>query len=64
MTYNFKINTNKVSFQYESNLKGNIEKVKKAAKIICQAKKFVIIAGAGIKYTSKYKEVTLSLIHI
>ena len=55
---NFKINTNKVSFQYESNLKGNIEKIKKAAKIICQAKKFVIIAGAGIKYTSKYKEVT------
>jgi len=55
---NFKINTNKVSFQYESNLKGNIEKIKKAAKIICQSKKFVIIAGAGIKYTSKYKEVT------
>ena len=54
----FKINTNKVSFQYESNLKGNIEKIKKAAKIICQSKKFVIIAGAGIKYTSKYKEVT------
>ena len=55
---NFKINTNKVSFQYESNLKGKIEKIKKAAKIICQSKKFVIIAGAGIKYTSKYKEVT------
>ena len=55
---NFKINTNKVSFQHESNLKGNIEKIKKAAKIICQSKKFVIIAGAGIKYTSKYKEVT------
>ena len=54
---NFKINTNKVSFQYESNLKGNIEKIKKAAKIICEAKQFVIIAGAGIKYTSKYKEV-------
>ena len=54
---NYNINTNKISFKYESNLKGKIEKIKKAAKIICEAKQFVIIAGAGIKYTSKYKEV-------
>ena len=38
-------------------MKGNSEKIKKAAKIINQAKQFVIIAGAGIKYTAKYKEV-------
>jgi len=56
-TNNYNINTNKPSFKNESNLKGNNEKIKKAAKIINQAKQFVIIAGGGIKYTAKYKEV-------
>jgi len=54
---NYNINTKNPSFSYESDLKGNIEKIKKAAKIINQAKQFVIIAGGGIKYTAKYKEV-------
>ena len=54
---NYNVNTNKPTFKYESNLKGNIEKIKKTAKIIQNAKQFVIIAGAGIKYTAKYKEV-------
>jgi thiamine pyrophosphate-dependent acetolactate synthase large subunit-like protein len=38
-------------------LKVTMRKLKKAAKIINQANQFVIIAGGGIKYTSKYKEV-------
>ena len=53
----YKINTNKPSFKDEINLKGNNEKIKIAAKIISKANKFVIIAGGGIKYTAKYKEV-------
>jgi thiamine pyrophosphate-dependent acetolactate synthase large subunit-like protein len=56
-TNTYKINTNKPSFESESSLKGNNEKIKKAAKIINQASQFVIIAGGGIKYTAKYKEV-------
>ena len=74
-TNTYKINTNKPSFESESSLKGKKEKIKKAAKIINQASQFVIIAGGGIKYTAKYKEViklaellnapiVLSLIHI
>ena len=53
----YKMNTNKPSFKNEINLKGNNEKIKIAAKIISKANKFVIIAGGGIKYTAKYKEV-------
>ena len=53
----YKINTNKPSFKNEINLKGKNEKIKIAAKIISKANKFVIIAGGGIKYTAKYKEV-------
>ena len=53
----YNINTKKPSFTNESNLKGNIDKIKKSSRIIQQAKKFVIIAGAGIKYNAKYKEV-------
>ena len=56
-TNTYKINTNKPSFESESTMRGNNEKIKKAAKIINQAKQFVIIAGGGIKYTAKYKEV-------
>ena len=56
-TNTYKINTNKPSFESESTMSGNNEKIKKAAKIINQAKQFVIIAGGGIKYTAKYKEV-------
>ena len=56
-TNNYKINTNKSSFSNESSLRGKDENIKKSAKIINQAKQFVIIAGGGIKYTAKYKEV-------
>ena len=56
-TNNYNVNTNKPSFVSESTLKGKNEKIKKAAKIINQAKQFTIIAGAGIKYNAKYKEV-------
>ena len=53
---NFKIN-NKISYINESSIKGEASKIKKAVKIIKDSKKIVIIAGGGIKYTSKYKEV-------
>jgi thiamine pyrophosphate-dependent acetolactate synthase large subunit-like protein len=53
---NFKIN-NKISYKNESSIKGEINKIKKTVKIIKDSKKIVIIAGGGIKYTSKYKEV-------
>ena len=53
---NFKIN-NKTSYKSESLIKGEANKIKKAVKIIKNAQKPVIIAGGGIKYTAKYKEV-------
>ena len=56
-TENYNINVKKPSFDSESYLKGNKEKITRAAKIISHAKQFVIIAGGGIKYTSKYLEV-------
>ena len=56
-TNNYNINTNKPSFSNESSLSGKDENIKRSAKIINQAKQFVIIAGGGIKYTAKYKEV-------
>jgi thiamine pyrophosphate-dependent acetolactate synthase large subunit-like protein len=55
-TETFKIN-NKISYKRENTIKGEIYKIKKAAKIIRNSKKTVIIAGGGIKYTAKYKEV-------
>jgi len=53
---NFKIN-NKISYKNDSSIKAEVNKIKKAVKIIKDSKKIVIIAGGGIKYTSKYKEV-------
>jgi thiamine pyrophosphate-dependent acetolactate synthase large subunit-like protein len=53
---NFKIN-NKTSYKSESLIKGETNKIKKAVKIIKNSQKPVIIAGGGIKYTAKYKEV-------
>jgi len=52
----FKIN-NKASYESESSVKGELNKIIKAVKIIKDSKKTVIIAGGGIKYTGKYKEV-------
>ncbi len=56
-TENYNINVKKPSFDSESHLKGNKEKITRAAKIISHAKQLVIIAGGGIKYTAKYLEV-------
>ena len=56
-TENYNINIKKPSFDSESQLKGNKEKITRAAKIINHAKQFVIIAGGGIKYNAKYLEV-------
>ena len=53
---NFKIN-NKTSYKNESLIKGDTNKIKKAVKLIKNSQKTVIVAGGGIKYTAKYKEV-------
>ena len=54
----FNINQNKKSYETESVKKGKKNDIKKAVKIISKASKAVIIAGGGIKYVSKYKDVT------
>jgi len=56
-TNSYNIDINKSSFSFESNLKGDFKKIRKTTKIINQAKQLVIIAGGGIKYAAKYKEV-------
>ena len=56
-TAKFNINQNNKSYETESSLKGKKNHIKKAVKIISKASKIVIIAGGGIKYTSKYKDV-------
>ncbi len=53
----FNINQNKKSYEEQNSLKGKLNNIKKAVKIINQSKKAIIIAGAGIKYTSKHKDV-------
>ena len=53
----FNINQSKKSYSSESFLKAKSSEIKKSAKIIKQSTKPVIIAGGGIKYTAKYKEV-------
>ena len=53
----FNINQNKKSYEDQSSIKGKTHVIKKAVKIINNSKKTVIIAGGGIKYTGKYKEV-------
>ncbi len=54
----FNINQNKKSYETESAIKGKKNDIKKAVKIISKASKIVIIAGGGIKYSGKYKDVT------
>ena len=56
-TSKFNINQSKKSYSSESSLKAKNSAIKKSAKIIAQSTKPVIIAGGGIKYTAKYKEV-------
>ena len=53
----FNINLNKKSYKDQSLIKGNTNEIKKAVKIINNSKKTVIIAGGGIKYTGKHKDV-------
>ena len=53
----FNINQNKKSYKDQSSIKGKTHVIKKAVKIINNSKKTVIIAGGGIKYTSKHKDV-------
>ena len=53
----FKINIKKNSFDYINSTKGKDIKIKKAVKLINKYENIVIIAGAGIKYFSKYNNV-------
>ncbi len=54
---NFKINEKSQSFDNQNSTKSKSNYIKKAVKIINSSNKTVIIAGGGIKYTSKYKNV-------
>ena len=53
----YNINENKKSYENQSSIKAKSNSIKKAVKIISKSKKGVIVAGGGIKYNSKYKEV-------
>jgi len=54
---NFKINEKNQSFDNQNLTKAKSNYIKKAVKIINSSNKIVIIAGGGIKYNSKYKNV-------
>ena len=54
---NFKINDKNQSFDNQNSTKAKSNYIKKAVKIISNSNKTVIIAGGGIKYTSKYKNI-------
>ena len=54
---NFKINLKNQSFNNQNSTKAKSNYIKKAVKIISSSNKIVIIAGGGIKYNSKYKNV-------
>ena len=53
----YKINENIKSYENQSSIKAKSNSIKKAVKIISKSIKGVIVAGGGIKYNSKYKEV-------
>ena len=53
----FNINQYKKSYEDQSSAQGKANDIKKAVKIINNSKKTVIIAGGGIKYTGKHKDV-------
>ncbi len=53
----FKINEKNSSFVNQNSTKADSSYIKKAVKIISNSNKTVIIAGGGIKYNSKYKNV-------
>ncbi len=54
---NFKINEKIQSFDNQNSTKAKFNFIKKAVQIIKNSSKTVIIAGGGIKYSSKYKNV-------
>ena len=54
---NFKINEKNQSFDNQNSTKAKSNFIKKAVQIINNSSKTVIIAGGGIKYSSKYKNV-------
>ncbi len=54
---NFKINEKIQSFHNQNSTKAKSNFIKKAVQIINNSSKTVIIAGGGIKYSSKYKNV-------
>ena len=54
---NFKINEKIQSFDNQNSTKAKSNYIKKAVQIIKNSSKTVIIAGAGIKYSLKYKNV-------
>jgi len=53
----FKINEKSQSFDNQNSTKAKFNYIKKAVKIISNSNKTVILAGGGIKYTSRYKNV-------
>ena len=55
---NFKINKKNKSFKNFYKTKAKTKDINRCIKLINNSKKFVIIVGAGIKYTSSFKEVT------
>jgi len=52
----FKINEKKKSYDNQNSTKAKYNSIKRAVQIIRTSNKIVIIAGAGIKYNSKYKD--------
>jgi len=54
---NFKINEKSQSFNNQNSTNAKSNYIKKAVKIINNSNKTVIIAGGGIKYSSRYKNV-------
>ena len=53
----FKINENKISYEKQSSVSAKPNLIKKAVKLISKSNKGVIVAGGGIKYNSKYKDI-------
>ena len=56
-TAKFEIDESVSSYKNENKSKAKNSQIKKAVNIILKSKKPVIIAGGGIKYTSKYQDV-------
>ena len=54
---NFKINEKNQSFDNQNSTKAKSNYIKKAVKIISNSNKTVSIAGGGIKYTSRFKNI-------